>query len=210
VLSYLAIAVRLPERVQCPTMFMELAILLLLVDFERPRIKLRSALFGSFVIGLISAILLIKSVYSIYTYGQYSDRRQQSTVEALNYLSTVDSPIIVNTTSVSLADQTYLWQDFPQLEKIRILHLFWFQSPIYDQRAKHLGINDVFSDLAHRPDMVFAVTRWDLHQVTALETFLHEHKGISVKFEVAKIPGTDKDATFPFFSLFKAKIDSGS
>ena len=206
VFSYLAIVVRLPHRVLCPTMFMELTLLLLFANFENSRIKLRTALFGGVVITFLSSLLLVNSISGIYKYGQCSNLRQQSTVEALTDLSKGDSPIIINTVCGTSADQTYLWQDFPELRNIRILQLAWFNSPIYDQRMKRFGLDDIFSNLANRPDLVLAVTRWDLSQITTIEKFIREHRGMQVQFEVAKIPGTDKDAVFPFFSLFKARV----
>jgi hypothetical protein len=125
----------------------------------------------------------------------------------LDLLSQGDSPIIVNTVSGTAADETYLWQDFPELRHVRLMQMAWFNSPIYDQRMQYLGLHDIFSDLAQRPDMVVAVTRWDLAQIVAIETFLREHRGIHVRFELAKIPGTEQDAVFPYFSLFSARID---
>jgi hypothetical protein len=208
VLCYLATVIRLPQRVLSPTMFMELTLLLLLANFDHIKIKLRSGLFGVIVITLLLSMLLIDSISGTYNYSQYSGRRQRSTVEALTYLSKRDSPIIVNTICGTSADQTYPWQDFPELRNIRILQLAWFESPIYSQRMERFGLSDIFSDLTHRPDLVLAITRWDLPQITVLETFIREHKGMRVKFELAKIPGTDQDAVFPFFSLFKVKIDS--
>jgi hypothetical protein len=210
VFSYLAIVVRLPQRVLCPTIFMEMALLLLLASLEGRSIKLRTVLFGAIVMTLLCGLLLVGSISGLYRYSQYSDQRQRATVEALTALSKGDSPIIVNTVCGTSADQTYLWQDFPELRNITIMQLAWFGSPIYDQRMERLGLDDVFSDLAHRPDIVLAITRWDLPQITAIETFFREHRGMRVQFELAKIPGTDKDAVFPFFSLFKATIVSGN
>jgi hypothetical protein len=207
VFCYLAVFVRLPYRVLCPALFMELAILGLFCHFEATKIKLRTTLFGVIVLLLISGPLLNSSISGLYKYALSNAERKRSTVEALDLLSQGDSPIIVNTVSGTAADETYLWQDFPELRHVRLMQMAWFNSPIYDQRMQYLGLHDIFSDLAQRPDMVVAVTRWDLAQIVAIETFLREHRGIHVRFELAKIPGTEQDAVFPYFSLFSARID---
>ena len=202
--GYLNLYARLPERVFEPVIFVELSILLLVVSFNRSVYHLRTFLLTLLLFLSVHSLIIFCAVSNLYEASKASEERRQATVSALNYLSNIRyTPIIVNTIPGTSVEQTYLWQNFPEIQHLNLFPFAYFNTPVYEQRAARFGIHDVFEDLAQRQDIVFAVTRWDLFQVVCLETFIREHYGKKVTFEVAKIPGTNQDAVFPYFTLFK-------
>ena len=207
-IGYLNLYIRLPERIFAPAAFIELSVLLLLVSLDRPLFRRRTSFFAHFFFFAIQLPIVFYALSGLYQSCRTQEVQRQATVSTLNYLAQIHyAPVIVNTIPGTSVEKTYLWQNFPELQNLHLFQLTYFQNPVYAQRAAHLGIDDVLGDLAHRPDMVLAVSRIDLDQAMYIQKFIGEHYNRPVKIEVAKIPGTNQDAVFPYFSLFKISED---
>jgi hypothetical protein len=197
---------RLPDRVLSPLFFTQFCLFLLFYNIPDEIKKIRSLILGLLILVPLHLLILKSAWYKLARETQFDRLRTLSTSASLEELPRDKPYVIVNTIVGASLEATDPFTNFSSARGLNIFELDWsFPGPIYQQRLQTLQLSDPFVDLATHRNVYLAVSVWDLRKVVYIKKFLMEHYNQSVQFEPAKIPGTDRDAVFPFFMLFQCQ-----